>query len=879
MTSILREPITKRILILVLVSFAALVLVIYVENIFYNDSQKLTVELNNQYASRNILKSVNRNLLEIEREYNGYNILDSISDIRNSGNKIKQSVAKISEILNIYRKGGIYKDTLYLNLYEIDEIVEEFHFSASEDSTTLSILDEMEQNLEEILFSSNQLISTLIRKSNITDELRSNMLEKAIASIKIQTEPIITNFRNDVNFLRFETNEEIILIEDSKKKSIHAFFFFRYIFVGIALLIIFAAFMMIFIQIKNIIDERKKDSELLYENNLMIEDILESVPVGIVIVNKRKRVIMVNRNAMEMLEISDRNIILQKYWSDLFKISDPNKTIEIKNIEAKLIINKEKSIPIIKSAIPIQIKKELAIIEAFMDITDRYEAEEKLIKAIERVKFGNKSKDIYFNTMIQNLKNPIKLIHNYSKSLLTHDFSEKQKFYLDSIDNNSKYLLEHINDVNDLSSIYDSQIEIFISIVDVFSFSTKVKDIFSNLFSKKDDIRFNFQTDKNMPKLLYFDEKRLRQIISSILRSILQYTKRGEVSVLISYVLSDIVENTVDLIVKIEENFQSIPQEYIRKIFNSSTEISELSKTCELNSSILELAFSFQLAKIMNGTITVSDYKNRGRAFRIVLKNIKIADNQDIDTNVSEFDFNNIEFDNAKILLLDSNHLNCTLIKDFFANTNLQFIEMDDGYDAVYTTRMRKPDLIMISRNLKGLSDIETVRNIKNEKLSEDTPIIGILESEDELGSDNDFYLNYFNSVLIKPLNKAKLVGEFLKYLKNSAKPRKIISPSEKKKTIKIESSPLDLSKVIIELETTIKEEWKEVRNSHLINEIEDFGNKVRLLGVNHSIPNLQLYGEEIILASKNFDIPNLSATLKNYNLMVENLKSGKKYN
>ena len=872
MTNILKEPITKRMLILVLVSFATLVLVLYIENVFYNNSREWDVKLNNQYASRNLLKAINRNLLEIETEYNGYSALDSVSKFEKSESVINQSIYEIAEILNIYGNGGVFRDTLFLDFQDVKFTIEEISFKAPEDSLTLKIINDLIGKLDEIKFYTKQVVSSLNRKFMFSDEQRTKMLEKAITSIKSQSKPIISDFRDDINFVFLESNNEIKYFEQKKIKSIKTFFFFKFIFLGVAILILFTAFLLIFLQIKKIIIERKEDSELLSENNLMIGNILESVPVGIIVINRQKKVIMINNNALELLEKTKKNDVLGKSWSTIFRISDPKETIGISNIEAELIVNKEKSKAILKSAIPIQLKKEPAIIEAFMDISERHKAEQNLKDAIGNAKLTNRTNDVFYRNMIQNLKAPLKVINDYSQSLQSDNITERQKFYLETIVNNSRYLLEHIDDIHDLSMISKNEMQVNNSTVDVFFFSEKINDIFSNLFIEKNDITLSFLPDENLPVQLYFDEKRVRQIINNILRSILKFAKKGEIKVIISFIESDIKNSAIDLIIKIEESFISIPHSYLRNVFADNRSEGNYLSNSEINSTILELAIAKRIAEVLDGAITISDYMNRGRSYRIVIKNIKKVASQNVKEDITNYDFSSFEFSEAKILIVDSSPLTRILIKNFFSKSKLSFIEIDNGYDAVYTARMRKPDLMIINKDLPGHSGIETAMNIKNEKLIANIPIIGIFEEEDLKNKAS--YRDVFDSILVKPLDRTKLIDVFLKYLKYSAKPKKLQDASSKKNITKILNPPTDISNVIIQLETTVMQQWKTVKDSHLIDEIEDFGNLVRKMGVENSIGDLQFYGEEIILAVKNFDIPNLSALLNKFNLLIENIKN-----
>ena len=151
------------------------------------------------------------------------------------------------------------------------------------------------------------------------------------------------------------------------------------------------------------IDITKKLQEALKIN----EQILFNIPVGIMIVDRKKKIKMMNKYAAKITGYSE-NELMGKQCNDFIcttmRNSCPVLDLHQKvDSSKKVIVNKSgEKVPVLKTVIPIQLDNEEVLLEAFVDMSEQIRTEEKLRKSEENYRaIFNNLHDIYFRTDIK----------------------------------------------------------------------------------------------------------------------------------------------------------------------------------------------------------------------------------------------------------------------------------------------------------------------------------------------------------------------------------------------------------------------------------------------------------------------------------------------
>jgi len=140
-------------------------------------------------------------------------------------------------------------------------------------------------------------------------------------------------------------------------------------------------------------EERRQAKEELRQSRKAAEDalqtgelILDTMPVGVIVVGRDKRIRRVNKTALMMMGCNSPQEVIGNTCHKKICPAEVNKcpVIDLGNSvdnSEKVLLNRSgQEIPILKTVLPITLEGEDVLLEAFVDITDRLQAEQELEK-------------------------------------------------------------------------------------------------------------------------------------------------------------------------------------------------------------------------------------------------------------------------------------------------------------------------------------------------------------------------------------------------------------------------------------------------------------------------------------------------------------------
>ena len=377
---------------------------------------------------------------------------------------------------------------------------------------------------------------------------------------------------------------------------------------------------------------------------------------------------------------------------------------------------------------------------------------DKLKTEKERAIAANEAKSRFLSNISHEIRTPMNAIIGYSNFLLESLQKEKEKEYIEHIKKAGKTLLELINHTLDLSKIEAGKMIINPEPMDIRELKDEIENLFALRISEK-DLEFKVELDDSIPPFLVLDETRLRQILINLIGNSIKFTDDGYVKLGIKK-FKQISQDKIDLAIIVEDTGIGIPENQQEKIFEAYTQ-QENQQTGKYGGTGLGLAITKRIVNKMNGEITVDSEVNKGTLFKIILKNVKIADSTDIEEDkVSELSDN---FNNEKILIVDDVLTNRKLIENALSNYNLQLTTASNGREAVDKARKIKPDLILMDLRMPKMDGVEATKILKQKNQTRDIPIIAL--SAQTLGEKSpDFKEKGFSGYIIKPINVRALL-------------------------------------------------------------------------------------------------------------------------
>jgi len=254
------------------------------------------------------------------------------------------------------------------------------------------------------------------------------------------------------------------------------------------------------------------------------------------------------------------------------------------------------------------------------------------------------------------------------------------------------------------------------------------------------------------------DEQIFRQIINNLVNNALKYTYTGGVSVTVD----STTNNSKPFVrISVKDSGIGIPQESISLIFQEFRQVSE-GFNRHFEGTGLGLTITKNFVEMMNGHIKVKSTVGSGSTFSVLFPSIEVYD-QVKQTNVDSFE-NPPASENKltqgykpKLLVVDNDESSRDIIKLFLKDMcEMEFA--DSGEKAFHLLNDKKFDIILMDINLgKGMSGVESTREIKKIESYKDVPIIAITGFAMR-GDKEEFIQAGCTHYLSKPFSRTKLI-------------------------------------------------------------------------------------------------------------------------
>nr|MCR5451331.1 response regulator [Lachnospiraceae bacterium] len=200
----------------------------------------------------------------------------------------------------------------------------------------------------------------------------------------------------------------------------------------------------------------------------------------------------------------------------------------------------------------------------------------------------------------------------------------------------------------------------------------------------------------------------------------------------------------------------------------------DLTRNKSVEGTGLGLAITYNLLKMMNGSIEVESEYGKGSDFIIKLpqKVVGVTQIGDFEKRFQTYSADREEYHesfrapDARILVVDDTPVNLTVISGLLKKTDITIDKCLSGMECLEMIKDVKYDLIFLDYRMPEMDGSETLKRIKasNAHVNPDTPVI-VLTANAIAGAREKFMSEGFDDYLTKPVDSSKLENMMINWL------------------------------------------------------------------------------------------------------------------
>lgn len=346
---------------------------------------------------------------------------------------------------------------------------------------------------------------------------------------------------------------------------------------------------------------------------------------------------------------------------------------------------------------------------------------QELDVAEKKASVAAQTKENFLANMSHEIRTPLSGILGFTNLLQKRPLDDTSKEFVSSIQRSGENLMAIINDILDLSKIEAGMMRITKGIFSINGLVNSVETFFVER-AKEKGLTITSKIDSSIPDTLNGDATRLTQILVNLIGNAIKFTHQGNINIEIYN--KQQTENEFVVGFKVSDTGIGIDKEKLIEVFERFNQ-GEDSTTRNYGGTGLGLSIVKSLIQLQNGDIEVISEQGKGTTFHFYIPYAIAKEQLNVVPKVDTDYFKDKTNAPLKVLIVDDNAINQSLMKHLLSQWNIDFETANNGLEAVEFLKNNDCDLVLMDIQMPQMDGYVATQTIR-EELKLNTPIIAM---------------------------------------------------------------------------------------------------------------------------------------------------------